>query len=182
MLDDLGHERVAILDGGYLAWVAAGNPVTTTMPGPRSRGRLDLRDAWTNVIDRDAVAAGLGSIVLLDARAAPRYLGEVEPVDRVPGHIPTARNAPSAGNLDPDGRLLDPAALEARFEALGAGAAADGPVVTSCGSGVTACFTSLAMRVAGLPDPILYPGSYSDWTQSNLPIATGPEPGELPGP
>jgi thiosulfate/3-mercaptopyruvate sulfurtransferase len=182
MLDDLGHERVAILDGGYPAWVAAGNPVTTTMPEPRSRGRLDLRDAWTNVIDRDAVAAGLGSIVLLDARAAPRYLGEVEPVDRVPGHIPTARNAPSAGNLGPDGRLLDPAALEARFEVLGAGAAADGPVVTSCGSGVTACFTSLAMRVAGLPDPILYPGSYSDWTQSNLPIATGPEPGELPGP
>jgi thiosulfate/3-mercaptopyruvate sulfurtransferase len=180
MLDDLGHERVAILDGGYPAWVAAVNPVTTTVPEPRPRGRLDLRDAWTNVIDRDAVAAGLGSFVLLDARAAPRYLGEVEPVDRVPGHIPTARNAPSGGNLRPDGRLLDPIRLAARFETLGAGAAADGPVVTSCGSGVTACLTSLAMRVAGLSDPILYPGSYSDWTQAGLPIATGPEPGEPP--
>jgi thiosulfate/3-mercaptopyruvate sulfurtransferase len=181
MLDDLGHARVAVLDGGYPAWVAAGYPVTTALPEPRPRGRLDLNDAWTNVIDREAVAAGLGSFVLLDARAPARYLGEVEPVDRVPGHIPTARNAPTAGNLGPDGRLLDADALAARFETLGAGESADGPVVTSCGSGVTACFTSLAMRVAGLPDPILYAGSYSDWTQAGLPIAVGPEPGEPPG-
>jgi thiosulfate/3-mercaptopyruvate sulfurtransferase len=181
MLDDLGHERVAVLDGGFPAWVAAGNPITTAVPKPRPRANLDLNDAWTKVIDRDAVAAGLGSFVLLDARAAPRYLGEVEPVDRVPGHIPTARNAPSGGNLGPDGRLLDAAALGARFAALGADGSADNPVVTSCGSGVTACHISLAMRVAGLPDPILYPGSYSDWTQAGLPIAVGPEPGEPPG-
>ena len=96
MLDDLGHERVAILDGGYPAWVAAGYPVSTTEPEPRPRGHLELRDAWTRVTDRDAVAAGLGTFVLLDARAGPRYRGEVEPVDRVPGHIPTARSAPSA--------------------------------------------------------------------------------------
>ena len=67
MLDDLGHERVAILDGGYPAWVAAGYPVSTADPEPRTRGRLALRDAWTRVTDREAVAAGLGSIVLLDA-------------------------------------------------------------------------------------------------------------------
>lgn len=179
MLDDLGHERAAVLDGGIAAWTTAGYPVTTDPPTERPRGQLALREAWTNVMDRDAVAARLGSMVILDARARPRYLGEVEPIDRVPGHIPTAINAPSGGNLGPDGRLLDPAALAARFHALGADRT-DVPVITSCGSGVTACFTTLAMRVAGLDDPILYPGSYSDWTQAGLPIATGDAPGDPP--
>ncbi len=121
------------------------------------------------------MAAGLGEIVLLDARAGPRYRGEVEPIDRVPGHIPTAVHAPADGNVGPDRRMLPVPALIERFTTLGAVDAA-GPVVTSCGSGVTACFNSLAMRVAGLPDPILYPGSYSDWTTAGLPIAVGPEP------
>jgi thiosulfate/3-mercaptopyruvate sulfurtransferase len=177
MLDDLGHERVALLDGGIAAWRAAGYPVTTEVPPARPRGYLDLRGTWTNVIDREGVAAGLGSLVLLDARAAPRYRGEVEPVDRVPGHIPTAINAPGSGNLGPDGRLLGAAALATQYERIGA-AGTDAKVVTSCGSGVTACLTSLAMRVAGLPDPLLYAGSYSDWTQSGLEVATGAEPGE----
>jgi thiosulfate/3-mercaptopyruvate sulfurtransferase len=179
MLDNLGHERVAVLDGGITAWEAAGFPVTTEVPPPRPRPHLELRDAWTNITDRDAVAARLGSMVLLDARAAPRYRGEVEPIDRAAGHIPTAVNAPSTANLGPVGRLLDAATLSAHFGSLGADRT-DVPVVTSCGSGVTACFTSLAMRVAGLPDPILYPGSYSDWTQSGLDIATGAEPGDPP--
>ena len=152
MLDDLGHERVAVLDGGLKAWQAAGYPVTTEPPPARPQGRLALRDTWTNVIDREAVEAQLGSMVLLDARAAPRYRGEVEPVDRIPGHIPTAINAPGTANLGPDGRLLDPADLAALYGDLGADRT-DVPVVTSCGSGVTACFTSLAMRVAGLPEP-----------------------------
>ena len=180
MLDDLGHERVAILDGGYPAWVAAGYPVSTTEPEPRPRGHLELRDAWTRVTDRDAVAAGLGTFVLLDARAGTRYRGEVEPVDRVPGHIPTARNAPSASFLGPDGRLLGAADLADRFATLGVDESNAASVVTSCGSGVTASLTSLAMRMAGLPDPILYPGSYSDWSSAGLPIATGPEPGDPP--
>ena len=179
MLDDLGHARVRVLDGGYPAWVAAGLPVTTDPPPPRPRGGLHLRDAWTNVIDRTGVVAGLGTFVLLDARGGPRYLGEVEPIDAYPGHIPTARHAPIDGNLGPDGRLLDPEALAERFRALDADGAG-GPVVTSCGSGVSACFNSLAMRIAGLPDPILYPGSYSDWTRAGLPIAIGPEPGDPP--
>ena len=88
------------------------------------------------------------------------------------------RNAPADANVGPDRRLLPRAVLAERFDALGVTAAS--PVVTSCGSGVTACFTSLAMRVAGLPDPILYPGSYSDWSRAGLPIAVGPEPGEPP--
>ena len=179
MLDDLGHARVRVLDGGYPAWVAAGLPVTQEPPPSRARGRLHLRDAWTNVIDRTGVVAGLGTFVLLDARGGPRYLGEVEPIDAYPGHIPTARHAPIDGNLGPDGRLLDPEALAERFRALDADGAG-GAVVTSCGSGVSACFNSLAMRIAGLPDPILYPGSYSDWTRAGLPIAVGPEPGDPP--
>ena len=179
MLDDLGHARVRVLEGGYPAWVSTGFPVTLEPPRDRTRGRLRLRDSWTNVIDRAGVAAGLGTFVLLDARGGPRYRGEVEPIDAVPGHIPTARHAPTDGNIGPDGRLLDPASLAMRFSAMGADGF-EGPVVTSCGSGVSACFNSLAMRIAGLPDPILYPGSYSDWSRAGLPIAVGPEPGDSP--
>jgi thiosulfate/3-mercaptopyruvate sulfurtransferase len=175
MLDDLGHQRAFVLDGGYPAWEAVGGSITTAVPA-FPRARLELAERWSNVIDLDGVVDRLGELVLLDARGAPRYRGETEPIDAVAGHIPTARNVPTAGNLDADGRVLAADALRARFEGLGAGATA-GPVVTSCGSGVAACFTSLAMRVAGLPDPVLYPGSYSDWTQQHMPIATGPEPG-----
>jgi thiosulfate/3-mercaptopyruvate sulfurtransferase len=133
---------------------------------------------WPRTIDRAELKKRLGSVVLLDARAGPRYRGEVEPVDRVPGHIPTAVSAPTDGNLDPTGKFAAPAALRERFENLRA--ATPGGVVTSCGSGITACHNALAMRVAGLPDPILYPGSYSDWTASGEPVATGPEPGTPP--
>jgi len=178
MLDDLGHERVAVLDGGFPAWVAEGFPVVRDVPEFRP-GRLALADYWTKTIDRAGLAARLGDVVLLDARGGPRYRGETEPIDAIPGHIPTARHAPVDGNLAPSGRLLGATDLAARFATLGA----DGsvmPVVTSCGSGVAACFNSLAMRIAGLPDPILYPGSYSDWTRASMPIAVGAEPGPAP--
>lgn len=178
MLDDLGHDRVAVLDGGYPAWVAEGYPVSRQVPGYPT-AHLDLAKAWTNTIDRAGVLERLGEIVLLDARGGPRYRGETEPIDPVPGHIPTAVNAPTDGNLGADSRLLDGAALAERFRSLGADGST-GPVVTSCGSGVSACLNSLAMRVAGLPDPILYPGSYSDWSRAGLPIAVGPEPGAVP--
>ncbi len=181
MLDDLGHERVSVLDGGLEAWLTAGYPITTDPPAIRPTGTLRLNDAWDRVTDRDAVAAGLGTIVLLDARAGQRYRGEVEPIDRVAGHIPTAVSMPASESLGPDGRLLPPERLADLLDA--AGATSSDPatsVVVSCGSGVTACFTSLAMRLAGLPDPLLYPGSYSDWTQAEMPIAIGPEPGDAP--
>ncbi len=188
MLDSLGHRRVAVLDGGLPAWVAAGFAPTKEVPNlPRSR--LALAPAWTKVIDRNALRARLGKVVLLDARAAPRYRGEVEPVDPVAGHIPTARNAPIDGNLAPDGRFLPPDELRARFAALGVevrgsdpAAAEPQPVVISCGSGTSACHHALAMRIAGLPDPILYPGSWSDWSTAGYPVATGPEPGDPPPP
>lgn len=177
MLDDLGHPAVSVLDGGFAAWVAAGWPLETTVPRwpPRTLG---LRDRWTRVIDREAVRARLGEVVLLDARAGARFRGEVEPVDPVAGHIPTARSAPTDGNLGPDGRFLSADALRDRFERLGAAGATD--VVTSCGSGVTACQNAFAMRVAGLPGPILYDGSWSDWSTAGYPVATGSEPGDVP--
>ncbi len=176
MLDDLGHERVAVLDGGIGAWTAAGHPLTTDAPS-FVPGHLRLADHWTRTIDRDALRARLGTVRLLDARGAPRYRGEVEPIDAVPGHIPTAVHAPTDGNLGADGRFLGAAVLGDRFRALGADGI-DAEVVTSCGSGVAACHNALAMRAAGLADPLLYVGSYSDWTQHVLPIATGDEPGE----
>jgi thiosulfate/3-mercaptopyruvate sulfurtransferase len=179
MLDVLGHERVVVLDGGIDAWIEAGGRLTRDVPRARP-GKLHLADRWDRVIDRAELKARLGSVVLLDARAAPRYRGETEPIDPVAGHIPTARNAPVDGNLvEPGGRFLAPAELVKRFDVLGADGS-EGPVVTSCGSGVSALHHALAMRAAGLPDPILYVGSYSDWSRSGEPVVTGPEPGEPP--
>jgi thiosulfate/3-mercaptopyruvate sulfurtransferase len=121
------------------------------------------------------LAVRLGTLTLLDARAAERYRGDVEPVDPAAGHIPTALNAPTGGNLGEDGRFLSGDDLRRRFEGL---AGPDQPVVTSCGSGTTACHNALAMRLAGLDDPILYVGSFSDWSRAGMPVATGEAPGE----
>jgi thiosulfate/3-mercaptopyruvate sulfurtransferase len=174
MLDDLGHRSVRVLDGGYRAWAAAGLPVTTALPHPPAPGRLTLADRWLRVIDREQLVARLGRLAVVDVRAPERYRGDTEPVDPYPGHIPTAVNLPLPGNLGPDGRFLDAALLHDRFAPLGQ------PVAVACGSGVNACHAALAMRVAGLPDPLLYEGSYSDWSRSGMPVATGDEPGSMP--
>jgi thiosulfate/3-mercaptopyruvate sulfurtransferase len=173
MLDVLGHPDVSVLDGGIQAWSAIGGPLTSAIPA-RAPATLTLHDKWSRTIDRETLSQRLGYVALLDARASERYRGEVEPIDPVAGHIPTARSLPSESNLGPDGRMLAPSILRERFMGLGP------EVVTACGSGVTACHHALAMRVAGLPDPILYPGSYSDWSRSGLPVATGDEPGSVP--
>ena len=176
MLDVLGHRNVAVLDGGLPGWVSAGYELSTEVPH-WPPATLSLRGSWARTIDRDQLLARLGSVLLLDARAGPRYRGETEPVDPVAGHIPTAVNHPTAENLGPDERFLPARTLVERFEALGA---VDRVVVTSCGSGVSACHHALAMRVAGLPDPILYPGSWSDWSRAGFPVGVGPDPGERP--
>jgi thiosulfate/3-mercaptopyruvate sulfurtransferase len=178
MLDDLGHDAVLLLDGGFEAWTAAGLPLSKEEPA-YPQAHLSLRETWRRVVDRDELRAGLGSLRVLDARAGARYRGEVEPIDAYPGHIPTAVSAPTDGNLIPDGRFLSAADLAARYRALGADGSA-GQVVVSCGSGVSATHDALALRIAGLPDPLLYPGSYSDWTQQGWPVATGAEPGDPP--
>jgi len=180
MLDDLGHAEVSVLDGGYPAWTAGGHPIEVEMGSGRAcpAATLALAPAWTKVVDRDGLRDQLGEVVLLDARGGPRYRGEVEPIDPVAGHIPTAVNAPTDQNLGPSGTFLTATDLRSRYQTLGAGA--DTPVVVSCGSGVSACHDALAMRVAGLADPILYPGSWSDWSTAGYPVAIGPEPGEAP--
>ncbi|HEY3335036.1 MAG TPA: sulfurtransferase [Candidatus Limnocylindrales bacterium] len=175
MFDALGHRRVSVLDGGFQAWVAAGGPVTASVSA-HPRGRLTLDSAWTRTIDREGLAPLLGTVAVIDARAPERYRGEVEPIDPVAGHIPTAINCPTGGNLAADGRFLPPGELRRRFQPLG------DELVMTCGSGITACHNALAMRVAGLPDPLLYPGSYSDWSRAGLPVATGDAPGVAPGP
>jgi thiosulfate/3-mercaptopyruvate sulfurtransferase len=174
MLDDLGHPAARVLDGGLGAWVAAGGPLTAQEPVPVP-GRLTLRPAWSRVIEREALASRLaaGDVAVLDARATERYRGDSEPIDPVAGHIPGALSRPTGGNLGPDGRFLPPAVLRRRFEDI------PGDAVHQCGSGVNACHNALAMRVAGLPDALLYPGSYSDWSTAGMPVATGDEPGRL---
>lgn len=180
MLDDLGHEAVAVLDGGWQAWLAAGHPVSTeAMAYPSAE--LTVAAGWRRTIDREQLKRRLGELVLLDARAGPRYRGEIEPIDPVAGHIPTAVNVSTDENLAPDGRFLPPAELAARFRARGADPAAV-DVVTSCGSGTSACHHALALRIAGMADPVLYPGSYSDWSSAGEPVATGPQPGAPPRP
>jgi len=195
MLDNLGFgkrgidgEWVGVLDGGIKAWAEAGQPLAHDVPEAPAASRLTsagLAIAWHGVIERDELRSRLGSVTLLDARAAARYRGEVEPIDPVAGHIPTAISAPFDVNLDASGRMLGPGALRALYAELGIGGEdvagpPDREVVTSCGSGTSATHHSLAMRLAGLPDPILYVGSYSDWSRSGEPVATGPEPGEPP--
>jgi thiosulfate/3-mercaptopyruvate sulfurtransferase len=173
MLRELGHEAVVVLDGGLQAWRAAGYPVTSEEPLLRPAG-LSVGPPLTRQIERASLLSRLGSLVLVDARAPERYRGEEDPVDPVAGHIPTARNLPYEENLRPDGRMLSPDDLASRFEAF------TGDIVVYCGSGVTACHTILAAAVAGLGEPMLYPGSWSDWGASGLPVAVGPDPGPVP--
>lgn len=169
-----GVSDVAVLDGGYAAWLAAGGPVDTAVPEP-APGDVTVTGGGMPVVDADGAAAlAAGGGVLLDVRAPERYRGETEPIDPVAGHIPGAHNVPKTSTTGPDGRLLPADALRARYAAAGV---ADGvPVAAYCGSGVTAAHTVLAMTVAGFA-PALYVGSWSDWVSDPArPVATGGNP------
>lgn len=175
LLRYFGHEPVRVLDGGYRAWVASGGQAVTGDREPPEPGDFTARPGYMPLLDADGAARLAGEGVLLDARAAERYRGEVEPADPVAGHIPGAVSAPTTGNLAPDGRMLPPEALRARFAELGAGMSAGeaGKVGAYCGSGVTAAHEVLALAVAGVP-AALYVGSWSNWiTQPGRPVATG---------
>ncbi|WP_035280067.1 sulfurtransferase [Actinokineospora spheciospongiae] len=174
-----GHVDVAVLDGGYAAWVAGGGAVSTAVPTP-DPGDVVVRPGGMPVLDADGAAALAGTGVLLDARAPERYRGDVEPVDPRAGHVPGAVNAPFAGHVGPDGRWLAPEALAARFAGLGV--VPGGQVGAYCGSGVTASSVVLALEVAGVTGPqapaALYAGSWSAWSADpTRPAATGDEPG-----
>lgn len=173
MLRWLGHDAVAVLDGGWPRWVRAGYP-TESGHAVRAPRPFAPRPRASMTVDADAVRRlhHEPSARLLDARAAARYRGEVEPIDPVAGHIPGALSAPYAENLDAEGCFLPPPVLRRRFDAL-LGDAAPEDVVSYCGSGVTAAHNLLALAHAGLDGARLYPGSWSEWiTDPKRPVAT----------
>jgi thiosulfate/3-mercaptopyruvate sulfurtransferase len=172
MLRWLGHEAVAVLDGGMAAWQAAGLPLTTDVPA-RAAGRFTVRAPFVSTVGVAEVVdnLGKGERVVIDARAADRFRGENETIDPVGGHIPGARNRFFKDNLQADGRFKEPARLREEFAAL-----VDDPskAIMQCGSGVTACHNLLALEVAGMPGAALYPGSWSEWVgDRSRPVAAG---------
>ncbi|UXH79669.1 sulfurtransferase [Roseateles amylovorans] len=173
MLRWLGHDAVAVLDGGFAAWQQAGAG-TSAAPSPRPpEGDFALGEALEQPLSAQELFGQLGRVRLIDARAAERFRGEVEPLDKQAGHIPGASNRFFKGNLTPEGRFKPADQLRAEFLAvLGSFDSAD--TVHQCGSGVTACHNLLAMHHAGLTGSRLYPGSWSEWSaQPRLPLAKG---------
>ena len=174
MLKWLGHERVAILDGGYRAWVKEGLPTDALVPAPRE-GRFEPRPMLGAIADIHYVAAFRSSptVRVVDARPAERFSGAAETIDPVGGHIPGAINRFWRDNLQPDGRFKPGPALKQEFLAL-LGDATPSLTVHQCGSGVTACHNLFAMELAGLPGSRLYPGSWSEWcADETRPVAQG---------
>jgi thiosulfate/3-mercaptopyruvate sulfurtransferase len=173
MLRWLGHDAVAVLDGGFDKWRREAHPVSTEVP------RLPVRKFIPRprriTVDAAGVQANLDTKALLvvDARGAERFRGDVEPLDPVAGHIPGAVNRPFTKNLSTDGTFKAPAALRAEYLAMLQGRSAD-TIVHQCGSGVTACHNLLAMEIAGLRGARLYPGSWSEWCADPArPVARG---------
>jgi thiosulfate/3-mercaptopyruvate sulfurtransferase len=167
----IGHSAVAILDGGWSAWVAAGYPVTPDVPKRPRSGTIVARDEHNATFGADAVHESLEARdhTLLDARGAERYAGEEEPIDPVAGHIPGARNRWFKDNFE-DGRLKSPEQLRLEFARYGE----PNSIVHYCGSGVSAAMNVLAMEHAGLSGSRIYAGSWSDWiTDPSRPIETG---------
>jgi thiosulfate/3-mercaptopyruvate sulfurtransferase len=167
MLRWLGHDAVAVLNGGFKKWVAEGRPVAAGVervaprvfvPRPRPEMLVTL-DEVAAIVSKGAEPGWQ----LLDARAGERFRGEVEPIDRVPGHIPGARNRPYQANVHADGTFRPPGELAGEFrEVLGDGSPEH--TINYCGSGVTACHNVLALELAGMPGTKLYPGSWSEWS------------------
>jgi thiosulfate/3-mercaptopyruvate sulfurtransferase len=171
LLRYFGHPDVAVLDGGFAAWLGQGHPVSSAEPTPEP-GDFVPRPGTMPVLNaEEAGALASSGGVLLDARAPQRFLGSAEPIDPVAGHIPGARNRPTAANLAPDGHFLGPEELRAAFEKVGV---REGVVVGAyCGSGVTAAHEVLALELAGYA-AALYPGSWSEWIRDPArAVATG---------
>jgi thiosulfate/3-mercaptopyruvate sulfurtransferase len=178
MLRWLGHDAVAVLDGGLKAWTAHGGALESGQPAfrpERFTPRIDANAAAKPVLSTAELEHALrdSKTLLVDARAAERYAGTVEPIDSVAGHIPGAVNHPFTANLGADGRFLSAAELKCRWqERLKNTDAAN--LVAMCGSGVTACHNLLSLEVAGLRGGKLYAGSWSEWIRDpRRPVARG---------
>lgn len=176
MLRWIGHEAVAVLDGGKPAWIAAGLPLDSgNADEPEGGGHLTRRPSLVDTVDADMLVDNLErqQRLVVDARAPDRFRGENETLDPVGGHIPGAVNRCFKDNLQANGRFKDSATLRAEFDRV-LGATAPSQAVMQCGSGVTACHNLLALEVAGLSGAALYPGSWSEWSADPArPVATG---------
>ena len=175
MLQWLGHSAVAVLDGGLQAWVAAGGAVESGAASTPTPAAFSLGAPLVTLLDVDTVHQNLGkaSQHIIDARGAPRYRGEVEPLDPKAGHIPGALNRPFTSNFTADGRFKPAEVLRAEFDAM-LGARAASQVVHHCGSGVSAVPNVLAMEIAGLGKTALFAGSWSEWcADPERPVAQG---------
>ncbi len=173
MLRLIGHEKVAVLDGGWTLWTSLGLPVSTVVRPPSPSFIGGGFDVSRLVLDPDAVAEHVAAGgVLIDARAASRFRGDEEPLDRVAGHVPGAVNRPYSMNME-HGKFKSPVKLAAEYRELLDGRDPS-EVVMMCGSGVTACHNLLAMERAGLKGARLFPGSWSAWVSDpSRPVATG---------
>lgn len=169
----LGHDRVAVLDGGRQAWIEQGRPMASGPAPAVAAGDFTAAPRDGMAVTVEAVEANIAApaFMVLDARSASRFAGEPNPMDPVAGHIPGARNRFYGDNLDAAGRFKPAAALAAEFDAvLGDMPPAD--LVMQCGSGVTACHNMLALEVAGRGGARLYPGSWSEWiSDAGRPVA-----------
>jgi len=175
MLKWLGHAHVAVLDGGFQAWQAAGGAVRSGDEPARAPTTFAVADPLVALRSSDQVLAHLGKPAqhVLDARGAPRFRGETEPIDPVAGHIPGALNRVFSSNLGADGFFKPAKVLRAEFEAL-LGSRQPGHVVHHCGSGVSAVPNILAMEIAGLHGSTLFAGSWSEWcNRPDCPVAVG---------
>jgi thiosulfate/3-mercaptopyruvate sulfurtransferase len=173
MLQWLGHDRVAVLDGGVDKWTAEHRPLTSELPVARATTFVAQSSRPIASAQEILQHLGDGTLTVLDARAPERYRGDIEPMDPVAGHIPGAINRPYAANLTPQGAFKSSEALRHEFEAQ-LDSRAPASVVHQCGSGVTACHNLLAMAIAGLPGSRLYPGSWSEWSSdASRPVARG---------
>jgi thiosulfate/3-mercaptopyruvate sulfurtransferase len=173
----LGHDSVALLDGGLQAWETASQPLDTAVP-PKTQGSFRAAAPLQVTIDAAAIERSIGTRdhLLIDARAADRYRGENETLDPVGGHIPGALNHFFKNNLGADGRFKTAHELREAFGAL-VGTTSPDRIVLQCGSGVTACHNAIALEIAGLHGAALYPGSWSEWSADpGRPVATGPNP------
>lgn len=184
MLKWVGHEAVAVLDGGLAAWQAAGGSVQSGGGVSTAGGNFTLGTPLATLVGVEQVAQRLAQAgqTVIDARAEPRYTGQTEPLDPVAGHIPGALNRPFNLNLLPDGRFKSADLLRQEFQAL-LGERDPATVVHQCGSGVTAISNLLAMEIAGLGRAPLFAGSWSQWCSDPArPVARGSEAGGLHGP
>ncbi len=173
MIRAIGHKQVQVINGGLQSANKEGVKLSTDIYTPTPVKPYPVTGDYKGTVDIDEAGAAAQdeSRIVIDVRETPRYLGQTEPIDLIAGHIPGAANLPYVLNLDSDGKYLPPEILRSMYNDI-IGNVAHNEVIVHCGSGVTACHTLLGMAYAGIPEPKLYVGSWSEWSRRDLPMAT----------